>query len=170
MLSSVARVTRMNLRSSQLIFQYANTNVLSGRIMRRNFASTSGENNNSNRVAAINKDVPINIHFNLPSKESFSVVAYEGETIQSIASRDKRVEHYLACTCGGNCACSTCHVYIMEQGQQILLETPAEDELDMLDLAWGYKEGISRLGCCIRLNRRLEGLKVTIPENSNNLF
>ncbi len=49
--------------------------------------------------------------------------------------------------CGGNCACSTCHI-VVEDGYDTL-EEPTEDELDMLDEAEGLTD-TSRLACqCI---------------------
>lgn len=46
--------------------------------------------------------------------------------------------------CGGNCACSTCHI-IVEQGFESLNEM-SEDEEDMLDEAENLTE-TSRLAC-----------------------
>ena len=46
--------------------------------------------------------------------------------------------------CGGSCACTTCHVIILE-GAEHLTEME-EDEADRLDTAWGLTAR-SRLGC-----------------------
>ncbi len=46
--------------------------------------------------------------------------------------------------CGGNCACSTCHV-VIEKGFETI-NPPSEDELDMLDEAEGLTD-TSRLAC-----------------------
>ena len=46
--------------------------------------------------------------------------------------------------CGGNCACTTCHV-IIRQGAQNLSEMQ-DDEADRLDTAWELTPD-SRLGC-----------------------
>lgn len=46
--------------------------------------------------------------------------------------------------CGGNCACTTCHV-IVRSGDENLSE-PTDDELDRLDMAPGLTLH-SRLGC-----------------------
>ena len=46
--------------------------------------------------------------------------------------------------CGGSCACTTCHVIVME-GQDNLSEAE-DDELDRLDMAAGLTLR-SRLGC-----------------------
>jgi len=47
-------------------------------------------------------------------------------------------------TCGGNCACTTCHV-IVRQGEECL-SAVEEEEADRLDLAAGVTFH-SRLGC-----------------------
>lgn len=46
--------------------------------------------------------------------------------------------------CGGNCACTTCHV-IVREGARCLSEME-DDEADRLDTAWGLTPD-SRLGC-----------------------
>jgi len=53
---------------------------------------------------------------------------------------DLGLEH----ACGGNCACTTCHV-IVRQGAQNLSEMQ-DDEADRLDTAWDLTPD-SRLGC-----------------------
>ena len=53
---------------------------------------------------------------------------------------DLGLEH----ACGGNCACTTCHV-IVRQGAQHLSEMQ-DDEADRLDTAWDLTPD-SRLGC-----------------------
>ena len=51
-----------------------------------------------------------------------------------------KLEH----NCGGNCACTTCHV-IIKKGAQNLSEME-DDEADRLDTAWELTTA-SRLGC-----------------------
>jgi 2Fe-2S ferredoxin len=46
--------------------------------------------------------------------------------------------------CGGVCACSTCHVYVLK-GMELLSEIE-DDENDVLDKAFDVR-GNSRLGC-----------------------
>jgi 2Fe-2S ferredoxin len=53
---------------------------------------------------------------------------------------DLGLEH----ACGGNCACTTCHVIIREGAQN--LSEMQEDEADRLDTAWDLTVD-SRLGC-----------------------
>jgi ferredoxin, 2Fe-2S len=61
--------------------------------------------------------------------------------------------------CGGNCACSTCHVHI-EQGYDSLNQM-SEDEQDMLDEAEDVSE-VSRLACQCKVT---SDLVVRIPES-----
>jgi len=63
--------------------------------------------------------------------------------------------------CGGNCACSTCHVYI-ETGLDSLGEK-SEDEEDMLDEAENLQDN-SRLACQCKI---VQDLVVRIPEKES---
>ncbi len=63
------------------------------------------------------------------------------------------IEH----SCGGNCACSTCHI-IVEEGFDTL-DRMSEDEMDMLDEAEGLTDK-SRLACQCKVK---EDLVVRIP-------
>jgi ferredoxin, 2Fe-2S len=65
--------------------------------------------------------------------------------------------------CGGNCACSTCHIIVQEGFES--LEEPSEDELDMLDEAEGLTE-TSRLACQTIVQDR--DLVVRIPPKESN--
>lgn len=64
--------------------------------------------------------------------------------------------------CEGTLACSTCHLtfdtHVYEQ-----LEPVTDEEMDMLDLAYGLTE-TSRLGCQICLTKAMEGITVRVPE------
>lgn len=64
--------------------------------------------------------------------------------------------------CGGNCACSTCHVIIDEGFDS--LEPMSEDEEDMLDEAENLTE-TSRLACQCRVKN---DLVVRIPEKESD--
>jgi 2Fe-2S ferredoxin len=68
--------------------------------------------------------------------------------------------------CEGSLACSTCHV-IVDAAWFKKLETPTEDEEDMLDLAFGLTR-TSRLGCQIVMTEALDGLVVTLPAATRN--
>ena len=55
--------------------------------------------------------------------------------------------------CGGVCACSTCHVYVVRGGE--LLSEQEDEEADILDKAFDVR-ATSRLGCQSKTAR--EGL------------
>ncbi|OFW79818.1 MAG: 2Fe-2S ferredoxin [Alphaproteobacteria bacterium RIFCSPLOWO2_01_FULL_40_26] len=69
--------------------------------------------------------------------------------------------------CEGSLACSTCHV-ILDQQFYNKLSPASEDEEDMLDLAFGLTP-TSRLGCQIILTKELDGLTLTVPEETRNV-
>ena len=60
-------------------------------------------------------------------------------------------------------SCATCHV-IVDAAWFAKTGAPSEDEVDMLDLAFGLSE-TSRLGCQIEMSDDLDGLEVAIPED-----
>ena len=70
--------------------------------------------------------------------------------------------------CEGSLACSTCHV-IVEKEWFDQLESPTEDEEDMLDLAFGLTP-TSRLGCQIVVTDELDGLTVALPVETRSLL
>ena len=63
--------------------------------------------------------------------------------------------------CDHSLACSTCHV-VLEQEVFSELDAVDDEEMDMLDLAFGL-EDTSRLGCQVKVSKLLEGTKVTLP-------
>jgi len=66
-------------------------------------------------------------------------------------------------SCGGCCACATCHVYIDEKWKTKITKLE-DDEESMLDLAFDIKDN-SRLSCQIELSDELDGLELEIaPE------
>ena len=95
-------------------------------------------------------------------------VAADGETVEAEASAGERlldvgqrVGMPLEGTCEGDLACATCHVIVAPEDFKRL--TPAaEEEEDMLDLAYGATR-TSRLSCQIVLDDALDGLTVRIP-------
>lgn len=89
----------------------------------------------------------------------------EGDNLLDIAqANDLEMEG----ACGGSCACSTCHVIVLDQDYYDKLPEPDDDENDMLDLAFGLTE-TSRLGCQVLMKKELDGLKVRLPSMTRNL-
>lgn len=70
--------------------------------------------------------------------------------------------------CEGSMACSTCHV-IVDKDWFDKLDEASEEEEDMLDLTIGLKR-TSRLGCQIRMTEDLDGLRVQLPKEQQNLM
>ncbi|MDC3131615.1 2Fe-2S iron-sulfur cluster-binding protein [Pelagibacteraceae bacterium] len=66
-------------------------------------------------------------------------------------------------SCGGCCACATCHIYIDEKWKTKVTKLN-DDEVSMLDLAFDVRDN-SRLSCQIELSDELDGLELEIaPE------
>ncbi len=70
--------------------------------------------------------------------------------------------------CGGSLSCSTCHV-IVEPVWFGKLPEPDEEEEDMLDLAFGLTR-TSRLCCQLIMTEELDGITVTLPEETHNFL
>ncbi|KAI1135579.1 ferredoxin [Hypoxylon sp. FL0543] len=89
----------------------------------------------------------------------------EGDNLLDIAqAHDLEMEG----ACGGSCACSTCHVIVLDEEYYEKMPEPEDDENDMLDLAFGLTE-TSRLGCQVVMTKELDGLRVKLPSMTRNL-
>ena len=65
--------------------------------------------------------------------------------------------------CGGQCICTTCHVYVDEEWKD-KLENMQEMEMVLVEDSGSYQEN-SRLSCQIDYSDAINGLKVTLaPE------
>lgn len=106
----------------------------------------------------------------------FTVVGFEGASLQAVIEGPGAAEptgarllaEYLECACSGVAACSTCHVHVDEEWYAKVGE-PSENEQDMLDLAADLRP-TSRLACQLVLGPDLQGLRLTVPDDANNLF
>ena len=100
------------------------------------------------------------IIFVMPDLSEHTIVVENGTTVME-AGRDANLG--IEGTCGGCLSCATCHV-IVDSGWIAETGAPSEDEVDMLDLAFGLTE-TSRLGCQIEMSDVLNGLRVAIPDD-----
>ena len=100
-----------------------------------------------------------NIIFVTPDGNEHNLVVENGTTVME-AGRDGNLG--IEGTCGGCLSCATCHV-IVDTAWFTKIGPPGEDELDMLDLAFGLSD-TSRLGCQIEMSDDLDGLRVVVPE------
>lgn len=96
-----------------------------------------------------------------PSGEERQIEANAGDSLMEIAL-EHDVDGIIG-ECGGNAMCATCHVYVDEDQLGGLPEMQdAEDA--MLEFTVAPRCANSRLGCQIRLDAELDGLRVTVPE------
>jgi 2Fe-2S ferredoxin len=75
-----------------------------------------------------------------PAAAPFQHDGQPGSILDILLGHEVFLEH----ACGGNCACTTCHV-IVKKGMELLSEN-TEEEDDLLDKAPGLTP-MSRLGC-----------------------
>jgi ferredoxin, 2Fe-2S len=101
------------------------------------------------------------IHFILPDGNTTTVDASLGWSLMEVA-RDAGVPGIVA-ECGGSALCSTCHVYV-EADWQDVVGPPADLELMTLDLAPDTTEA-SRLSCQVIIKPEHDGLTVRVPAN-----
>jgi len=94
--------------------------------------------------------------------EKSELDASNGDTLME-ALRDNGYDEVEA-ICGGVCSCSTCHVYI-DGGWINKLEERSADEYQLVSSTENYKEN-SRLSCQITVSDELDGLELTIAEQS----
>lgn len=101
------------------------------------------------------------VHFKSPLEER-TVEAQEGTPLLEAAEMcGAQVGH----SCGGACACSTCHVWV-KKGLDSLSEQE-DQEMDRLDTAFDVKP-YSRLACQAQVGT--EDVDVVITEESLNAF
>lgn len=112
---------------------------------------------------------PIHVTFKVPrERHEFTLQAMEHDDLEDLVGRGTEVADFVECTCGGNMACSTCHVYVDPEWME-RVGPPSEEEQDMLDHACDPREN-SRLGCQLVFSRKMDGLVLTLPDEINNMF
>ncbi len=105
----------------------------------------------------------------LPSGESYEfdldALSYQDHGLpRSLLDVGLNKGFHIEHACGGNCACTTCHV-VVKQGAEFLSEMD-DDEADRLDMAADLQLG-SRLGCQARFVRD-GAVVVEIPSWNRN--
>jgi 2Fe-2S ferredoxin len=101
------------------------------------------------------------IHFKSPLDD----VTIEVEEASTILEAAEKAGAHVGHTCGGVCACSTCHVWI-RKGLETLSEQD-DAEMDRLDMGFDVRP-YSRLGCQSHVGR--EDIEVEITEESLSAF
>jgi len=107
----------------------------------------------------------VTVTFVKPDGDELSVETDEGVTILQLAQENGLD---IEGACEGNMACSTCHV-IVNKEYFSKLPAASEDEEEMLDLAAGLK-ATSRLGCQLLVSGSFDGIKLTLPKESQNMM
>jgi len=97
-----------------------------------------------------------------PAKAPFHHDGLPGSILDILLGHKIHLEH----ACGGNCACTTCHVIVKQGGKQ--LSEATEQEEDMLDKAPGLTP-TSRLGCQSVVEDPNAEITVVIPRYTINL-
>jgi 2Fe-2S ferredoxin len=113
------------------------------------------------RVIFENGDPERIIEFD-PTKAPFHHDGRPGSILDILLGHNIHLEH----ACGGNCACTTCHVIVKQGGKQLTEAT--EQEEDMLDRAPGLTP-TSRLGCQAVVEDPDAEITVVIPRYTINL-
>merc|ERR1719464_12985 len=110
-------------------------------------------------AASLSAQSKVSITFVLQSGEEVVTTAAIGQSILDVClDNELDVEG----ACGGECCCSTCHVYL-PQALSATVEEADEDELDMLDLAIAVRD-TSRLGCQLTVDASFDGSTIHLPQ------
>jgi 2Fe-2S ferredoxin len=102
------------------------------------------------------------VTFITPDRGPQAVVVSDGLSLMENARR-ANVRGIIA-ECGGACACATCHVHVAEDWLA-RVGLPNDMEREMLDFAEDVRPN-SRLSCQITMTAALDGLVVSIPEET----
>ncbi|XP_010122657.1 PREDICTED: adrenodoxin-like [Chlamydotis macqueenii] len=108
----------------------------------------------------------VTVHFINRDGERLTATAKEGESLLDVVvNQNLAIDGFGACE--GTLACSTCHL-IFEKDAFQKLDAISDEELDMLDLAYGLTE-TSRLGCQVCIKKSMDGLTVRVPMDVSDI-
>ncbi|XP_077977668.1 adrenodoxin-like [Glandiceps talaboti] len=126
-------------------------------------SSLSSRNFSYSATMHATKKEMVTVNYVLRDQSKATVKVKEGQNLLDIAlDNDLDIDGYGACE--GTLACSTCHLIFEQDIYDKLEEKPTDEELDMLDLAYGLTD-TSRLGCQICVTKEMDGLTVTVPDS-----
>jgi len=109
---------------------------------------------------------PVSLTFQFPDGERQTVAAKIGDSLLDVVL-DHEVDIDGFGACEGTLACSTCHVILPEELFSGMEADITDEEMDMLDLAFGL-EATSRLGCQCIVNKNYDGRVVMVPGAVND--
>ena len=113
------------------------------------------------------KTIPVTFELEDPeplgqSEQTVEVKGALGQSLLELALENNiNIEH----SCGGVCACSTCHVHI-DEGEEAFNE-PEDEELDRVEEAPG-NDFSSRLSCQAKIGSTDEKIVVRVPAWNRN--
>lgn len=108
----------------------------------------------------------MNVNFIKANGEKITTKAKVGDSLLDVVVNNNiDLDGFGACE--GTLTCSTCHLIFKPADYEKLPDKPADEELDMLDLAYDLTD-TSRLGCQIILTKDMDGLEVTVPSTIND--
>uniref|UniRef100_A0A672V976 2Fe-2S ferredoxin-type domain-containing protein n=1 Tax=Strigops habroptila TaxID=2489341 RepID=A0A672V976_STRHB len=108
----------------------------------------------------------VTVHFINRDGERLTATAKEGQSLlEVVVNQNLAIDGFGACE--GTLACSTCHL-IFEKDTFQKLDAISDEELDMLDLAYGLTE-TSRLGCQVCIKKSMDGLTVRVPMDVSDM-
>ena len=99
------------------------------------------------------------VNFVQPSGETQTIDIRVGSSVMA-AAKAQKVPGIIA-DCNGECACSTCHVYV-DDGWFDKLDGVSESE-EMMFTFLDEIQDTSRLSCQIKMTEALDGLTVHVP-------
>ncbi|XP_029458349.1 adrenodoxin, mitochondrial [Rhinatrema bivittatum] len=106
-------------------------------------------------------DDKVTVHFINRDGDRLTAEGKVGESLLDVViNKNLDIDGFGACE--GTLACSTCHL-IFEDHMFEQLDPITDEEMDMLDLAYGLTE-TSRLGCQICLKKSMADMIVRVPD------
>lgn len=136
---------------------------------RRGFQSdacTDKETNTAAKKPIDSSESKISVTFIRPDGTKTSVKTSQGKTLyDAVIDNNVDIDGFGACE--GTLCCTTCHL-IFKQSDYEKIGEPRDEELDMLDLAYGLTD-TSRLGCQVTLKKELDPLDVQVPASINDV-
>ncbi|KAM9324073.1 adrenodoxin-like [Gastrophryne carolinensis] len=126
----------------------------------KGFTSSARCQDNKSSSGSMNEKLTVN--FINRNGETLTATAKEGESLLDVVIRQHlNIDGFGACE--GTLACSTCHL-IFDQKEFDQLSAISDEEMDMLDLAFGLTD-TSRLGCQICMTKAIDGMTVRVPRD-----
>uniref|UniRef100_A0A8C5TC82 2Fe-2S ferredoxin-type domain-containing protein n=1 Tax=Malurus cyaneus samueli TaxID=2593467 RepID=A0A8C5TC82_9PASS len=108
----------------------------------------------------------VTVHFINRDGEKLTTTAKEGQSLlEVVVNQNLAIDGFGACE--GTLACSTCHLIFDKEAFQ-KLDAISDEELDMLDLAYGLTD-TSRLGCQVHVKKSMDGVTVRVPMDVSDM-